>query len=173
MASIPAQEEFLAVTRKSQEAMITAIKTWVETVRTATPRFMSLPSVTVPLVDKLPTPKDTVANAYDLAELLLASQRKFAEDLLKAMTPLIPDRSQSAPKSVSQNAAQAPSQSAAQAPSQSAPRVPAAGSEPKATASPARKRTPVSPAPKGSSAKNAPAKNAPAKNAPPEGTTAS
>lgn len=172
MATIPAQEEFLGVTRKSQEAMITAIKTWVETVRTATPRFMSvyapltdylprLPSVTVPLVDKLPTPQDTVASAHDLAELLLASQRKFAEDLVKAMTPLIADRGESAPKSVSQSAAQGP----------------AAGGEPKATVSPARKRTPASPAPQGPAAKNAPAQNAPAQNAPespePQGPTAS
>ena len=37
MASTPTRtcpEEFLAATRKSQEAMIRAIKTWVETVRT-------------------------------------------------------------------------------------------------------------------------------------------
>ena len=171
MASIPAQDEFLAVTRKSQEAMITAIKTWVETVRTATPRFMSvyapltdnlpkLPSVTLPLVDKLPAPKDAVASAYDLAELLLASQRKFAEDVLKAMAPPVADRSENAPKSVSQSPVQAPSQSAVQAPSQSATRVPsqsatrgtAAGSEPKTTASPARKRTPAGPAQKGTTA---------------------
>ena len=37
MATIPKQEEFLAATRKSQEAMIAAIRTWFETVRTATP----------------------------------------------------------------------------------------------------------------------------------------
>jgi len=163
MASIPAQEEFLAVTRKSQEAMITVIKTWVDTVRTATPRLMSvyapltdnlpkLPSVTVPLVDRLPAPKDAVGSAYDLAELLLASQRKFAEDLLKAMTPLIADRSENAPKSVSQSPVQAPSQSATRVPSQSATRGTAAGSEPKTTASPARKRTPAGPAEKGTTA---------------------
>jgi hypothetical protein len=31
-----------------------------------------------------------VANAYDFAEQLLASQRKFAEDVLKATAPLMP-----------------------------------------------------------------------------------
>ena len=91
-------EEFLAATRKSQEVMIRAIKTWVETVRTVTPklpsayadRLPSLPSVTVPFADKLPKPEDVVASGYDFAEHLLAIQRKFAEDLLQATEPLIP-----------------------------------------------------------------------------------
>ena len=94
-------EEFLAATRKSQEAMIRAIKTWVETVRTVTPKLPSaytpladrlpkLPSVTVPFADRLPKPEDVVASGYDFAEHLLAIQRKFAEDLLAATEPLIP-----------------------------------------------------------------------------------
>jgi len=91
-------EEFLAATRKSQEVMIRAIKTWVETVRTVTPklpsayadRLPSLPSVTVPFADRLPKPEDVVASGYDFAEHLLAIQRKFAEDLLQATEPLIP-----------------------------------------------------------------------------------
>jgi len=94
-------EEFLAATRKSQEAMIRAIKTWVETVRTVTPnlpsvyapladRLPKLPSVTVPFADKLPKPEDVVASGYDFAEHLLANQRKFAEDLLAVAEPLIP-----------------------------------------------------------------------------------
>src|SRR5215472_3763341 len=104
MASTPTRdlpEEFLAATRKSQEAMIRAIKTWVETVRTVTPKLPSayapladrlpkLPSVTVPFADKLPKPEDVVASGYDFAEHLLAIQRKFAEDLLQATEPLIP-----------------------------------------------------------------------------------
>jgi outer membrane biosynthesis protein TonB len=109
MASIPAQEEFLAVTRKSQEAMIAAIKTWFETVRTATPKLTSvyapltdrlprLPSVNLPFADKLPTPEEAVDNAYHVAEELLAGQRKFAEDLLKAMAPLMPGRGTAALK---------------------------------------------------------------------------
>src|SRR2546421_1006154 len=94
-------EEFLAATRKSQEAMIRAIKTWVDTVRTVTPnlpsvyaplaqRLPKLPSVTVPFADRLPKPEDVVASGYDFAEHLLAIQRKFAEDLLAATEPLIP-----------------------------------------------------------------------------------
>src|SRR6516164_2644272 len=104
MASTPTrdlQEEFLAATRKSQETVVRAIKTWVETVRTVTPKLPSvyapfadrlpgLPSVTVPFADKLPKPEDVVANGYDFAEHLLALQRRFAEDLLQATEPLIP-----------------------------------------------------------------------------------
>jgi len=101
MASTPTRdlpEEFLAATRKSQEAMIRAIKVWVETVRTVTPKLPSayadrlpkLPSVTVPFADRLPKPEDVVASGYDFAEHLLAIQRKFAEDVLQATEPLIP-----------------------------------------------------------------------------------
>src|SRR5437773_1916625 len=104
MASTPTRdlpEEFLAATRKSQEAAIRAIKTWVETVRTVTPKLPSvygpltdrlpkLPSVTVPFADRLPKPEDVVASSYDFAEHLLAIQRKFAEDVLTATEPLVP-----------------------------------------------------------------------------------
>ena len=100
MASTPTrdlQDEFLAATRKSQETVVRAIKTWVETVRTVTPKIPSvyapfadrlpkLPSVT----DRLPKPEDVVASGYDFAEHLLALQRQFAEDLLKVTEPLLP-----------------------------------------------------------------------------------
>ncbi len=71
MASNPAQdlqEEFLSTVRKSQETVIDAIKTWVETVQSITPK---VPSVQVPGADKLPKPEEVVASAYDFAEQLL------------------------------------------------------------------------------------------------------
>ena len=80
-------EEFLAATRKSQEAAIRAIKTWVETVQSITPK---IPAVDMPFADKLPKPEEVVASAYDFAEQLLASQRKFAEEVLKATSSLTP-----------------------------------------------------------------------------------
>jgi len=46
--------------------------------------------VQVPGADKLPKPEDVVASAYDFAEQLLASQRKFAEEVLKATAALLP-----------------------------------------------------------------------------------
>ena len=79
------QDELLKVIRTSQETVVEAVKTWVDTVKAVTPK---LPSVQLPLAGKLPTPQDVVGHAYDFAEKLLAGQRQFAEDLLKATAPL-------------------------------------------------------------------------------------
>ena len=90
MASTPTQDlqdEFLSTIRKSQETVIDAIRSWVETVQSVTPK---IPAVQVPGADKLPKPEEVVASAYDFAEQLLASQRKFAEEVLKATTSLMP-----------------------------------------------------------------------------------
>ncbi len=90
MASNPAQDlqdEFLNTIRKSQESVIDAIKTWVETVQSLAPK---LPAVQVPGAEKLPKPEEIVASAYDFAEQLLASQRRFAEEVLKATSALLP-----------------------------------------------------------------------------------
>jgi hypothetical protein len=90
MASTPAQglqDEVLNTVRKSQEAVIDAIRTWSETIQSITPK---LPSVPVPGADKLPKPEEVVASAYDFAEKLLASQRKFAEEVVKATASLTP-----------------------------------------------------------------------------------
>ena len=82
MANTSGQEELLAVIRKSQEAVIAVITNLAETVRTA--NLPKPPSVSVPFADKLPGPEEAVVRSYDFAEQLLASQRKFAEELLKA-----------------------------------------------------------------------------------------
>ena len=90
MASTPTQDlqdEFLSTVRKSQETVIDALKTWVETVQSITPK---IPAVDMPFADKLPKPEEVVASAYDFAEQLLASQRKFAEEVLKATSALTP-----------------------------------------------------------------------------------
>ncbi len=90
MASTPTQDiqdEFLNTIRKSQETVIDAIKSWVESVQSITPK---IPSVQVPGAEKLPKPLDVVESAYDFAEQLLASQRKFAEEVLKATSSLMP-----------------------------------------------------------------------------------
>ena len=88
MASTPTQglqDEILNTVRKSQEAVIDAIRSWSETIQSITPK---LPAVPLPGADKLPKPEDVVASAYDFAEQLLASQRKFAEEVVKATAPL-------------------------------------------------------------------------------------
>ena len=136
MASIPTQEDVLAATRKGQEAMMAAVKTWLETVRTATPRLPSkLPQVGLPFADRLPTPQDAVANAYHLAEQLLASQRRFAEELVKATAPLRPGYRESSPE--------VPSPSAWQdAVTDSEPKPPAVIAAPKAAENIAPKAAP-------------------------------
>jgi hypothetical protein len=90
MASTPTQDlqnEVLITVRKSQESVIDALKTWVETVQSITPK---VPAVDMPFADRLPKPEEVVASAYDFAEQLLASQRKFAEEVLKATSSLTP-----------------------------------------------------------------------------------
>jgi len=90
MASTPTQDlqnEVLNTIRKSQESVIDAIKTWVETVQSITPK---VPAVDMPFADKLPKPEEVVASAYDFAEQLLARQRKFAEEGIKATSSLTP-----------------------------------------------------------------------------------
>src|SRR5438874_929767 len=81
------QDQFLSTVLKGQESVIDAIKTWVETVQSITPK---VPAVDMPFADKLPKPEEVVASAYDFAEQLLASQRKFAEEVLKATSSLTP-----------------------------------------------------------------------------------
>jgi hypothetical protein len=89
------QAEILKTVRRSQEAVIDTIRTWAGTVRTITP---PMPELNLPFTDKLPKPEDLVGNAYDFAEKLLAGQRKFAEDVLRATAPLLPGSSESGPK---------------------------------------------------------------------------
>jgi len=90
MGNNPTQDmenEVLNTVRKSQEAVVDAIKTWVETVQSITPK---VPLMDLPGADKLPKPADVVASAYDFAEQLLQSQRKFAEEVLNATGSLMP-----------------------------------------------------------------------------------
>ena len=81
------QDELLKVIRTSQETVVEAVKTRVETVKAATPK---VPAAQLPLADKLPKPQDIVTNAYDFAEKLLSGQRHFAQELVRATAPLRP-----------------------------------------------------------------------------------
>jgi hypothetical protein len=98
------QAEIVKTVRRGQEVVIEAIKTWTDQVRTITPPMRE---VNLPFADKLPKreevlgnlpkPEELLNNAYDLAEKLLAGQRKFAEDVLHAAAPLLPGRGDTAP----------------------------------------------------------------------------
>src|SRR5579862_2272048 len=141
------QEDLLATARKGQEIMVDAIRTWVETVRTATPRLSTVyapfadrlpkvPSVYAPLASQLPRAEAAVASAYDLAERMLASQRKFAEDVVKATRPLMPGFSASQPEHHSEPAQQQPAPQQPAQPEPTAPQATAAKTAAPKTAAP-------------------------------------
>jgi hypothetical protein len=81
------QDQFLSIVSKSQEMALDVIKSMVDTVATIAPK---IPSVDLPFADRLPKPQDVVAGGYDFAEKLLSSQRKFANEVVKATAPLLP-----------------------------------------------------------------------------------
>lgn len=80
------QDDILKTVQMSQATVLDAIKAWTDAVQSITPDF---PAGNLPFADKLPKPEEVVASAYDFAEQLLAGQRKFAEDVLKATAPLV------------------------------------------------------------------------------------
>jgi hypothetical protein len=86
------QDQFLSMVRKGQEIALDAIKTMVDSVQTITPK---IPAVDLPFVERLPKPHDVVASGYDFAEKLLTSQRKFADEVVKATAPLMPGKGES------------------------------------------------------------------------------
>ena len=79
------QGEVLKTVRKGQEFVVDAIQAWADAVQAIKP---PMPDVNIPFTDKLPQPGDVVAGTYDFFEQLLASQRKFAEDVLAVTAPL-------------------------------------------------------------------------------------
>ena len=81
------QDAFLSTVRESQEIALGAIKTWVDTVQSFTP---AIPSFPMPLIDRLPKPHQVVDTGYEFVEKLLASQRNFTVEALKAASPLLP-----------------------------------------------------------------------------------
>ncbi len=76
------QAEILKTARKGQQAIVGAMRMWADTVRSITPLRKEL---NLPFASRLPKPEELADNAYEFAQKLLASQRKFAEDVVKAM----------------------------------------------------------------------------------------
>jgi len=92
--------EILDAVRKSQEAVVDAIKRAAGTFQSIAPSLPAVPRPSVPRLpyaDKLPKPEELVASAYDFAEKLLASQRSFAESVLEAAKPLTSGRNGTTP----------------------------------------------------------------------------
>ena len=82
------QEQVLGIVRKSQEMTLDAIKQVVESVNAAAGK---LPSLTrLPGASALPAPATVVSATFDFLDRLLAEQRKFAGELVKATSTLRP-----------------------------------------------------------------------------------
>jgi hypothetical protein len=81
------QDQFLSIVTKGQEIALDAIKTLVDTIQSVTPR---IPSVDIPFADQLPSPQEVVASGYEFAEKLLAGQRKFANEVVRTTSQLLP-----------------------------------------------------------------------------------
>lgn len=90
------QEQVLGIVRKSQEMTVDAVKQVVETVNAAAEKLPSVPfadKLTVPRLPggrALPAPESVVSSTFDFLNRLLAEQRKFAGELIKATAPLRP-----------------------------------------------------------------------------------
>jgi hypothetical protein len=108
------QEQVFAALRKGQQTTLEAIKGIVEAVSSATSKLPSAPAhLSVPFADRLPTAEAVVASAHDLAGhahdlaghahdfagQLLAEQRKFAEEVVKATAALRPGAAKAEPES--------------------------------------------------------------------------
>ncbi len=82
-------EESLSTIRKGEEIALDALKPVVEAVHYVIP---TMPVIRVPFADRLPTAHEFVASRYEFAERLLADQRKFADEVIKAPPPMLPGR---------------------------------------------------------------------------------
>lgn len=92
------QEQVLAVVRKSQEVTLATVKKVVETLSAATAKLPANPfegrlhelplAGRLPELPALPQADTVVSSAFDFAGRLLAEQRTFAEELVKATAQL-------------------------------------------------------------------------------------
>jgi hypothetical protein len=85
------QEQVLGAVRKSQELTRDAIKQVAGTVSAAAEKLPGLPfagklpsRTELPGASALPKPEAVVSTVFDFLDRLLAEQRKFAEELVKA-----------------------------------------------------------------------------------------
>jgi hypothetical protein len=85
------QEQVITAVRKGQQATLEMVKNIVEAVSSATSKLPSVPArLNVPFADRLPAPEAVVSGVYDFGGRLLAEQRKFTEEIVKATAALRP-----------------------------------------------------------------------------------
>ena len=94
------QQQVLTVVRKSQEITLDAVRRTVKTVNVATAKLPAVPLVgklpqlpspsALPGARALPAPEKIVSATFDFLDRLLAEQRKFTGELVKATASLRP-----------------------------------------------------------------------------------
>jgi hypothetical protein len=93
MTMTTSQETITEVTRRSQEAITSAVQIWAESVQ----RFMGL----VPTPDaKVPTAEEVVDHAYNFAVQALATQREFTKSMLAATKSVATSATWASPETV-------------------------------------------------------------------------
>jgi hypothetical protein len=94
------QQQVLTAVRKSQEITLDAVQRTVKTVNVATAKLPAVPLVgklpqlpspsALPGARALPAPEKIVSATFDFLDRLLAEQRKFRGELVKATASLRP-----------------------------------------------------------------------------------
>jgi hypothetical protein len=93
MTMTTSQETITEVTRRSQEAITSAVQIWAESVQ----RFMGL----VPTPDaKLPTAEEVADHAFNFAAQVLATQREFTMSMLAATKSVATSATWASPEEV-------------------------------------------------------------------------
>jgi hypothetical protein len=77
------QGQVLETIRKSQEAVVDALRSWTEAAEQFVPKTASWPGA-----DRFPTPTELVDTAYDFTGELLQAQREFFHRALQVTAPL-------------------------------------------------------------------------------------
>jgi len=79
------QGQVLETVRRSQEVTLDVIRSWADALQPLTAQLTAhLPGLPAGVV----SPQEVVSGAFDFAQQLLATQRKFAEDVIHAAAPL-------------------------------------------------------------------------------------
>lgn len=90
--TVAAQERTLAALRQSQDAVVELVENWAKALDNAAPERPALP---VPA--GLPTAQEVIQTSFAFAGQLLAAQRAFAENLVRATAPAVKTESVSTP----------------------------------------------------------------------------
>lgn len=78
-----AQDKTLELIKQSQSAIVEAVASWAKAAEKAAPAVPALPAL------DLPKPEELVKTTFDFYGEVLATQRKFANDLLAAAAPVV------------------------------------------------------------------------------------